>query len=147
RTPATGSRLGVGAQSGAGRTHARGVGGTGSRANRDRHARGGGRRPRFVLSRDRTDISCTNSVKGKNSRRDPRVALSIVDVANPYRMTQLRGRVVERRRDPDFAAKDTLSRKYVGKPLRWRYPDGVILVIGIERARYQQIPLEHAPSS
>lgn len=85
------------------------------------------------------------SVKGKNTRRDPRVALSIVDVADPYRMAQLRGRVVERRRDPDFAVKDAMSRKYVGKPFPWRYPDGVILVLEVERARFQHIPLQHAP--
>jgi PPOX class probable F420-dependent enzyme len=30
-----------------------------------------------------------DSVKGKNSRRDPRVALSIVDVDDPYAMAQL----------------------------------------------------------
>jgi PPOX class probable F420-dependent enzyme len=88
-----------------------------------------------------------NSVKGKNTRRDPRVALSIADVANPYHMAQLRGRVVERRADPDCAVKDAMSRKYVGKPFPWRYPDGVILVVEVERARYQQIPLRHAPSA
>ena len=87
------------------------------------------------------------SVKGKNTRRDPRVALSIVDMADPYRMAQLRGRVVERRRDPDFAAKDAMSKKYVGTPFPWRYPDGVTLVIEIDRCRYQQIPLRHAPPS
>ncbi|MCI0347603.1 MAG: PPOX class F420-dependent oxidoreductase, partial [Chloroflexi bacterium] len=37
------------------------------------------------------------SLKGKNTRRDPRVALSIVDCQDPYREAQLRGRVVERR--------------------------------------------------
>ncbi len=85
------------------------------------------------------------SVKGKSTRRDPRVALSIVDVGDPYRMAELRGRVVERRPDPDFAAKDAMSVKYIGRPFPWRYPDGVILVIEVDRARYRKIPLEHRP--
>src|SRR6266704_1088328 len=50
-------------------------------------------------------IICTDedSVKGRNTRRDPRVAISIVDVAisivdmdDPYSEAQLRGRVTER---------------------------------------------------
>ena len=57
-----------------------------------------------------------DSVKGKNSRRDPRVALSIVYVDDPYSMAQLRGRVVERRPDGDMAAKDAMSKKYTGQP-------------------------------
>ena len=87
-----------------------------------------------------------DSLKGRNTRRDPRVALSIVDVDDPYRMAELRGRVVERRPDPDLADKDAMSRKYVGKPFPWRYSKGVVLVIDIDRARYQAIPLEHAPA-
>jgi PPOX class probable F420-dependent enzyme len=85
------------------------------------------------------------SLKGRSTRRDPRVALSIVDVRDPYRMAELRGRVVERRPDPDFAVKDQMARKYIGRPFPWRYPDGVVLVVEVERARYQKIPLEHRP--
>jgi PPOX class probable F420-dependent enzyme len=87
-----------------------------------------------------------DSVKGKNSRRDPRVALSIVDVDDPYVMAQLRGRVVERRPDADMAGKDTMSRKYTGQAFPWRYRGGVILVIEVERARYVKVPLKHAPA-
>ncbi len=87
-----------------------------------------------------------DSVKGKNSRRDPRVALSIVDVNDPYTMAQLRGRVVERRPDGDLAAKDAMSRKYTGQPFPWRYSGGVILVVEVERARSQKIPLKHMPA-
>src|SRR5436309_15740743 len=49
-------------------------------------------------------IVCTGekSVKGKNTRRDPRAALSIVDCNNPYMEAQIRGRVVEPRRDADL---------------------------------------------
>src|SRR4051812_27450503 len=37
------------------------------------------------------------SRKARNLRDDPRVALSVVDRANPYRTAWLRGRVAERR--------------------------------------------------
>lgn len=87
-----------------------------------------------------------DSVKGKNTRRDPRVALSIVDVDDPYSMAQLRGRVVERRADGDLSSKDALSRKYTGAPFPWRYSGGVILVVEVERARYVTVPLKHAPA-
>jgi PPOX class probable F420-dependent enzyme len=38
-------------------------------------------------------VICTgeNSLKAKNTRRDPRVALSIVDFGNPYEEAQIRG--------------------------------------------------------
>ena len=88
-----------------------------------------------------------DSVKGKNARRDPRVALSIVDVRDPYRMAQLRGRAVEFRADPQMTAKDAMSHKYVGKPFPWRYGGGVVLVVEVERARFQKVPLEHAPAT
>lgn len=44
-------------------------------------------------------IICTGetSLKARNTHRDPRVALSIVDFENPYIEAQIRGRVVERR--------------------------------------------------
>ena len=87
-----------------------------------------------------------DSVKGKNSRREPRVALSIVDGDDPYAMAQLRGRVVERRPDGDMAAKDAMSKKYTGQPFPWRYSGGVILDVEVERVRYQKIPFKHAPA-
>ena len=36
----------------------------------------------------------------QNTKRDPRVGLSIIAMADPYVETQIRGRVVERRPDP-----------------------------------------------
>ena len=45
------------------------------------------------------DLVVFNSAKGRqkdrNVRRDPRVALAIVDPDNPYRYLEIRGRVVE----------------------------------------------------
>jgi PPOX class probable F420-dependent enzyme len=73
------------------------------------------------------------SLKAKNTRRDPRVALSIVDFRNPYQEAQLRGRVVERRPDNDFHYLDAISHKYIGKPFPFRSPEGrVALVIEID---------------
>jgi PPOX class probable F420-dependent enzyme len=93
-------------------------------------------------------LVCTGegSLKAANTRRDPRVALSVVDLANPYEEAQLRGRVVERRPDPALAIMDPVSRKYTGKPFPLRNPEGrVALVIEIDRARYVKLPFEHTP--
>jgi len=93
-------------------------------------------------------IVCTDggSVKARNTARDPRVAISIFDLKDPYSEAQLRGRVVERRRDSDFKLLDGISRKYVGEP----YPDHreppVALVIEINKARYSKEPFEHPGS-
>jgi PPOX class probable F420-dependent enzyme len=86
------------------------------------------------------------SLKAKNTRRDPRVALSIIDFSNPYQEAQLRGRVVERRPDGDFKFIDAISLKYTGKPFPFRNPEGrVALVIEFEKARYTKLPFEHTP--
>lgn len=93
-------------------------------------------------------LVCTgeNSIKAKNTRRDPRVSLSIVDFHDPYREAQLRGRVVERRPDSDLKIMDPISYKYIGKPFPFRNPEGrVALVVEIEKARYTKLPFEHTP--
>ena len=43
-------------------------------------------------------LICTSDVtwKAKDMRRDPRVALSVIDRADPYRMAMSQGRVVRR---------------------------------------------------
>ena len=87
-----------------------------------------------------------SSIKGRNSRRDPRVALTIVDFHDPYSMAQIRGQVVEWRPDPDLAGKDAMSRKYLGTPFPWRaYDDRILLVIEADRARYTKVPFTHTP--
>jgi PPOX class probable F420-dependent enzyme len=93
-------------------------------------------------------VICTgeNSLKGKNTRRDPRVALSIVDFANPYEEVQIRGRVVERRPDPDLKTLDPISNKYTGKPFPMRTPDErIALIIEVEKVRYTKLPFAHTP--
>jgi len=93
-------------------------------------------------------LICTGegSLKAKNTRRDQRIAISIVDFHDPYQEAQLRGRVVERRPDPDLKQMDVISHKYTGKPFPFRGPEGrVALVIEVEKARYTKLPFEHTP--
>ena len=89
-----------------------------------------------------------NSLKVKNLRRDPRLALSVVDYHNPYEEVQIRGRVVEFRDDSKFEILDAISRKYTGKEFPWRNPAGrVALIIEVEKARYTKLPFEHTPAA
>ena len=95
-------------------------------------------------------VVCTgeNSLKARNTRKDPRVALSVVDFQNPYEEVQIRGRVVERRPDSDLKTMDPISHKYTGKPFPFRNPEGrVALIIEVEKARYTKLPFEHTPAA
>lgn len=93
-------------------------------------------------------VVCTGegSLKAKNTRRDPRVSLSIVDFHNPYEEMQIRGQVIERRPDTDFKLMDAISHKYIGRPFPMRSPEGrVALIIEVEKARYTKLPFQHTP--
>jgi PPOX class probable F420-dependent enzyme len=93
-------------------------------------------------------VICTgeSSLKARNTRRDPRVALSIVDFTNPYEEVQIRGRVVERRPDSELKIMDPISHKYTGKPFPMRKPEGrVALIIAVEKERYTKLPFQHTP--
>lgn len=86
------------------------------------------------------------SLKARNTGRDPRVSLSIVDMGDPYDEAQLRGRVVERRPDRDLASMDVISRKYTGQPFPWRNPEGrIVLVVDTDKARHAKLPFTHTP--
>lgn len=88
------------------------------------------------------------TLKARNAKRDARVGLSVISMQNPYKEAQIRGRVVERRPDPELKTMDRISRKYTGKDFPWRDNPGsrVVLVIEPERARYVDLPLTHAPA-
>ena len=93
-------------------------------------------------------VICTgeSSLKARNTLRDARIALSLVSSSNPYEEAQLRGRVVERRPDPQLTVMDPISVKYTGKPFPFRNPDGrIALVIELDKARYAKLPFEHTP--
>jgi PPOX class probable F420-dependent enzyme len=86
------------------------------------------------------------SLKARNTGRDARVALSMVDFENPYEEVQIRGRVVERRPDPELETLDRISNKYIGKPFPMRSYEGrVALVIEVEKERYTKLPFQHTP--
>jgi len=85
------------------------------------------------------------SLKGKNTARDPRVAISIVDFVDPYEEVQIQGRVIERRRDADLKVYDAMSRKYVGRDWPYRDEEGpIVLVIEVLKEKYSKQPFEHA---
>jgi PPOX class probable F420-dependent enzyme len=88
----------------------------------------------------------STSLKARNAKRDPRVALSVIDLENPYEEAQLRGRVVEQRPDPQLATKDTVSRKYTSAPFPWRDPaTSITLVVEVDRVKYAKLPFRHTP--
>jgi PPOX class probable F420-dependent enzyme len=93
-------------------------------------------------------VICTSdgSLKAKNTKRDPRIALSIVDFDNPYEEVQIRGQVVERRPDADLKTLDSVSHKYIGKPFPMRgYEGRVALIVEVEKERYTKLPFQHTP--
>ena len=82
--------------------------------------------------------------KARNTRRDPRVALSIVDQHDPYAAANLRGHVIEQREDEDFRVIDALAVKYTGDPFPFRHPGRVALVIAVDRAEHRKLPFRVA---
>lgn len=72
-------------------------------------------------------------VKQKNTQRDPRVAVAVLDMSDPYRYAAIRGRVVEQilgQMAEDYI--DKLAKKYLSKdkyPFRQAGEKRVILKI------------------
>lgn len=61
--------------------------------------------------------------KYRNLERDQRIALCIMDPANPYRYLEVRGEVADVVPDPDFALIDAISEKYTGAGFGNRGPE------------------------
>jgi PPOX class probable F420-dependent enzyme len=57
--------------------------------------------------------------KVRNVRRDPRVAVTIADPAEPSRYFGIRGRVIEITDDGAAAHIDVLAERYTGRPYQW----------------------------
>jgi PPOX class probable F420-dependent enzyme len=77
--------------------------------------------------------SAKGRVKDKNIRRDPRVAITLQDPANPYRYLEVRGRVVEITENGADDHINKLSQKYLGKPVYpFRQPGEVRVVYKVE---------------
>ena len=79
--------------------------------------------------------SRVGSAKGKALRADPRVSVSVVDRANPWRWVSVTGRVVEIRPDTDLAFIDKMSRRYTGRDYMMRTMEREIFVIEPLRVR------------
>ena len=91
-----------------------------------------------------------SSVGLKNLQRDPRLAISIVDVENPYRSALARGRVLEFRGEPSAGSwLRAQAVSYTSKP----YPDplpgpGTLVVVEAQHVRYQYSDnMRHKPST
>jgi PPOX class probable F420-dependent enzyme len=65
--------------------------------------------------------SAKGRVKDHNMRRNPKVAIEIMDPDNPYRYLAVRGRVAEITESGADAHIDMLAKKYLGEE---RYPYG-----------------------
>lgn len=77
-------------------------------------------------------VNTTNKrLKWKNTKRDPRIALSVFDQNDPYRRILVKGKVVEITKKGADGHIDKLSLKYTGHKYRDRQPgvDRVLLKI------------------
>jgi PPOX class probable F420-dependent enzyme len=75
------------------------------------------------------------SRKARNVKRDPRVAISITDVDQPFASVLIRGQVVELiDGDRAWDIIDRMARKYTGQPYPLR-TDRIVLLIKPDHAR------------
>jgi len=75
--------------------------------------------------------------KYRNLLRDPRVAIAVADLANPYRALEIRGTVVRMDEDPDFHFINAASQKYTNRDAtpeeRGEAQERVVIVVKPER--------------
>jgi PPOX class probable F420-dependent enzyme len=72
-------------------------------------------------------------VKDRNLRREPRVAISLPDPANPYRYLGIQGRVVEMTEQGADAHIDKMAKKYLDKDTYpFRSPGEVRVLVKIK---------------
>jgi len=92
-------------------------------------------------------LICTGEAtwKARDMRRDPRVGLSVTDLANPYRMAAVQGRVIEVRPDDDCGYMDPISVKYTSAPFPSRGPGRVCFVIAAEKVGQRTLGFTHQP--
>jgi PPOX class probable F420-dependent enzyme len=78
--------------------------------------------------------TASGRVKDRNMRRDPRVALSLVSVSDPYERVSIRGRVVDIRNGEEADRHiDKLAKKYMGVDVYPNHrPDEQRLIVEIE---------------
>ena len=80
--------------------------------------------------------SAEGRLKDRNIRRDPRVAISVIDPDNPYRSMMIRGRVSKITNEGADAHIDKMAKKYMGvDSYPFRTPDEVRVMYYIEPER------------
>jgi PPOX class probable F420-dependent enzyme len=83
------------------------------------------------------------SQKLANVRRDPRVAINVVDPNNAWRLAHVRGRVVAITHEGADAHIDALAHKYLGvESYPFRRPDQVRVIVTIAPEHISEIGLE-----
>jgi len=81
--------------------------------------------------------SAVGRLKDRNVRRDPRVALAVIDPDNPYRYVEVRGRVREITQSGADEHIDRMAKKYLDQdkyPFRQPGEQRVLYKIDIEKA-------------
>lgn len=74
--------------------------------------------------------------KTRNMRRNPRVSLSVQDMANPYQYVEVRGRVTEMTTEGADDVIDSLAKKYLGQDkYPYNQPGDVRVTVKIEPQR------------
>ena len=77
--------------------------------------------------------SAVGRQKDRNVRRDPRVAVAVIDPENPYRYVEVRGRVTEITQDNADAHIDKMAQKYLGQDkYPYRQPTEVRVIYKIQ---------------
>ena len=80
-------------------------------------------------------------LKHKNILRDPRVAVSVVDVKNPLDMTSIRGKVVDILPDYDYKHADFLTMQYMVKETYpFKRPNEKRIILKIEPKKIFILP-------
>ena len=83
------------------------------------------------------------SQKEKNVRRDPRVAVNVVDPTNAWRIAMVRGRVVEVTTEGAVRQIDRLAKKYLNEDTYpFHRPDRVRTTIKITPEKINEIGIE-----
>ena len=81
--------------------------------------------------------------KVRNVRRDPRVAINVIDRGNPWRLATVRGRVVDITTDGADALIDQLAKKYIGADsYPFRQPGEVRLTLKIAPDKVTETGIE-----
>ena len=103
-------------------------------------------RPVWTVVHDRRVAFFTQpgSPKARHLARDPRVALSVVDHADPYRSAWIRGRVGDTiEGDAALEVIDRMAIAYTQLPFPMR--SGVVYFVDADAAGTAKLPFEHRP--